>query len=199
MASMFTSMLYWMDGKLATVQDVPSDPIYTFTKGNVLSGQFNYETTARTTRFNQITVTYNEPENDFQPTPVIVEDREAILRQGKIIKSQAVAFGCTSESQAIRFGRWKLFTTQNQTEIVSFQTSIGANFLRPGDVVNIANSERRKQFEIGFTQPYFLGRRMSAGFDIFHIDNDYRRYSSYRSMQSGASIRAVWPLSLIHI
>ena len=53
---------------------------------------------------------------------------------------------------------------------------------------NIANSERRKQFEIGFTQPYFLGRRMSAGFDIFHIDNDYRRYSSYRSMQSGASI-----------
>ena len=59
MASMFTSMLYWMDGKLATVQDVPSDPIYTFTKGNVLSGQFNYETTARTTRFNQITVTYN--------------------------------------------------------------------------------------------------------------------------------------------
>ena len=60
---------------------------------------------------------------------------------------------------------------------------------------NIANSERRKQFEIGFTQPYFLGRRMSAGFDIFHIDNDYRRYSSYRSMQSGASIRAVWPMS----
>ena len=60
---------------------------------------------------------------------------------------------------------------------------------------NIANSERRKQFEIGFTQPYFLGRRMSAGFDIFHIDNDYRRYSSYRSMQSGASLRAVWPMS----
>ena len=71
------------------------------------------------------------------------------------------------------------------------------NLLGRGQSVklNIANSERRKQFEIGFTQPYFLGRRLSAGFDIFHIDNDYRRYSSYRSMQSGASLRAVFPMS----
>ena len=71
------------------------------------------------------------------------------------------------------------------------------NLLGRGQSVklNIANSERRKQFEIGFTQPYFMGRRLSAGFDIFHIDNDYRKYSSYRSMQSGASLRAVWPMS----
>ena len=71
------------------------------------------------------------------------------------------------------------------------------NLLGRGQSVrlNIANSERRKQFEIGFTQPYFLGRRLTAGFDIFHIDNDYRRYSSYRSTQSGASLRAAWPMS----
>ena len=71
------------------------------------------------------------------------------------------------------------------------------NLLGRGQSVrlNISTSERRKQFEIGFTQPYFLGRRLTAGFDIFHIDNDYRRYSSYRSTQSGASIRAVWPMA----
>ena len=71
------------------------------------------------------------------------------------------------------------------------------NLLGRGQSVrlNIATSDRRKQFEIGFTQPYFLGRRLTAGFDIFHIDNDYRRYSSYRSTQSGASLRAAWPMS----
>ena len=71
------------------------------------------------------------------------------------------------------------------------------NLLGRGQSVrlNVSTSERRKQFEIGFTQPYFLGRKLTAGFDIFHIDNDYRRYSSYRSTQSGASIRAVWPMA----
>ena len=46
------------------------------------------------------------------------------------------------------------------------------NLLGRGQSVrlNISTSERRKQFEIGFTQPYFLGRRLTAGFDIFHID-----------------------------
>ena len=48
------------------------------------------------------------------------------------------------------------------------------NLLGRGQSVrlNVSTSERRKQFEIGFTQPYFLGRKLTAGFDIFHIDND---------------------------
>ena len=43
MATVFTGILYWMDGSLTAVQDVPTDPIYTFTKGNVINGTFNYE------------------------------------------------------------------------------------------------------------------------------------------------------------
>ena len=65
---MFTSMLYWMDGKLVTIQDTASDPVYNFSKANVIDGRFEYETTGRNTRFNQITVAYNDERNNFEPT-----------------------------------------------------------------------------------------------------------------------------------
>ena len=35
-ATIFLGILYWQDSKLTAVQDAPQDPIYNFTKGNVL-------------------------------------------------------------------------------------------------------------------------------------------------------------------
>lgn len=45
MSTIFTSMIYWMDGKMTTVLDAPGDPIYNFSKANVIDGQFTYEST----------------------------------------------------------------------------------------------------------------------------------------------------------
>ena len=30
MATVFIGMVYWLDGKLTPIQDVPSEPVYTF-------------------------------------------------------------------------------------------------------------------------------------------------------------------------
>ena len=142
MATVFTGMLYWMDGKLTAVQDTPADPIYTFTKGNVIDGQFNYESTGRKTRVNQVVVTWNDPTSNYEPRNIIVEDREDIVKTRKIISQSAVAMGATSEGQAIRYGRWKLWTAQNQKEVISFETGLQGAYIRPGDVINVQDRDR---------------------------------------------------------
>jgi hypothetical protein len=141
-ASLFTGMLYWLDGKLSPIQDVPGEPVYTFSKANVIDGKFNYESTGRKTRSNQVVVTWNDPTRNYEPVNLIVEDREDIVAQRKIISQKAVAFGATSEGQAIRYGRWKLWTAQNQKEVVSFQTGLQGAYIRPGDIINVQDRDR---------------------------------------------------------
>ena len=138
----FVAMLYFLDGKVTPVQDVPASPSYTFNATNVINGEFNYESTGDKTQTNQIVVTWNNPENMYATEPLILEDRRNIAETGRIISRSAFAFGCTSEGQATRYGRWKLWTSINQKEIVSFQTGMTAAFLSPGDLVNIQDGAR---------------------------------------------------------
>ena len=81
----------------------------------------------------------NNPDADYKAEPIIVEDRENQIKTGRILSEKAVAFGCTSEGQAIRYGRWKLWTAINQTEMCNFATSINASFLAPSDIINVQN------------------------------------------------------------
>ena len=140
MATIFRGMLYWMDGKLTAVMDEKKAPVYTFNKSNVVEGQFEYEQTGSKTRKNQIVVTWNNPKNEYKREPLFVEDRENIVKTGKVVKGKALAFGCTSRGQAVRYGRWKLWTSINQTEVVAFKTAINAVFLAPGDVINVQDN-----------------------------------------------------------
>ena len=141
-ATIFRGILYWMDAKLTPVIDEPKSPIYTFTQGNVISGTFSYESTGSKTRSNQVVVSWTNPDADYKLEALLVEDKENIIETGRLLSQDAVAIGATSEGQALRFGRWKLWTAKNQKEIVSFQTSINAAFIGPGDVINIQDSNR---------------------------------------------------------
>ena len=131
-ATIFRGMLYWMDGLVSPIIDEAKEPIYQFSKSNVIDGTFQYESTGSKTRANQYIISWNNPASNYKLEPLIVEDRENIIKTRKLIKETAVAFGCTSEGQAIRYGRWKLWTAINQTEIVNFETGINASFLTPG-------------------------------------------------------------------
>ncbi len=53
-------------------------------------------------------------------------------------------------------------------------------------------SQRSKDYSLSFTEPYFLGRRLSAGADIFYGDEDYQDESSYDSSSMGGRIRLGW-------
>ena len=58
--------------------------------------------------------------------------------------------------------------------------------------VDAGVSERSKDYSFSFTEPYFLGRRLSAGVDVFYNDESYQDESSYDSASAGGRIRLGW-------
>lgn len=80
-----------------------------------------------------------------------------------------------------------------------FSTSDGAladigvkerNFLGRGQELSARTlfAARRKQYDLGFTEPYFLDRELSAGINIFKTNLDLSDESSYDSESTGATV-----------
>ena len=55
-------------------------------------------------------------------------------------------------------------------------------------------ADRRKAFEVGFTEPFFLNRELAAGFDIFKTEYDYASESSYNLQTQGGRLRLGYKL-----
>ncbi|MBQ7633879.1 MAG: outer membrane protein assembly factor BamA [Alphaproteobacteria bacterium] len=68
------------------------------------------------------------------------------------------------------------------------------NFRGKGQEVslNAGVSQRTKDYNISFTEPYFLGRRLSAGVDLFLEDQDYEDEASYDTRTYGTRARFGW-------
>ena len=141
LAGVMRCMPIWSAGTLSLAQDSPKDASYLFTLANVTPEGFNYSGSSLKTRHTVVSVSYfnmDTREIDFE----VVEDAAAIAKFGVIIK-QVKAFACTSRGQAARLGRAVLFTEQNESEIVSFATSIDSGVVvRPGAVIEIADPVR---------------------------------------------------------
>lgn len=50
-------------------------------------------------------------------------------------------------------------------------------------------SAKRQEFDIGFTEPYFLTRDVSAGFDLFQVTRDRQDDSSFDERKGGGALR----------
>lgn len=51
-------------------------------------------------------------------------------------------------------------------------------------------SQRTQQFDLGFTEPYFLDRNIAAGIDLFNVRSSRQDESSYREDKTGGRLRA---------
>ncbi|HYD19762.1 MAG TPA: outer membrane protein assembly factor BamA [Patescibacteria group bacterium] len=71
------------------------------------------------------------------------------------------------------------------------------NFLGKGQDLSFSTTlaAKRTEFDISFTEPYFMKRDLSAGFDLFHTTRDYQDESSYDSKRSGGALRLGYPLA----
>lgn len=58
--------------------------------------------------------------------------------------------------------------------------------------VDAGVSQRSQDYNISFTEPYFLDRRLRAGFDIFRTEEDYQDEGSYDSETTGGRLRLGW-------
>ena len=61
--------------------------------------------------------------------------------------------------------------------------------------LNATIAGERTEFDLGFTEPHFLDRDLSAGFDLFHITRDLQDESSFDQRRTGGSFRVGYPLS----
>lgn len=76
-----------------------------------------------------------------------------------------------------------------------FETGIQErNILGTGRIAsfNVMLSQRETQYDIGLTDPYFLGYNMSAGIDLFHTTRDNSDSSSYSYKTTGGTVRFGW-------
>jgi outer membrane protein insertion porin family len=90
------------------------------------------------------------------------------------------------------------YTTGGSTGNAGFtvEGSIGErNFLGRGQSIRlaVAGGASSRDYMLSFTEPYFLGRRISAGFDIYKQTRTYNTY--YNSEVTGGTIRFGLPLT----
>ncbi len=141
LAGVMRCMPIWSAGGITLSQDKETTASYLFNLANVGEAGFSYSGSSLKTRHSVVSVSYfnmDSKEVDFE----VVEDATAISKFGTIIK-QVKAFACTSRNQAARLGRAILFAEQNESETISFTTSIDAGVIvRPGSVIEINDPVR---------------------------------------------------------
>jgi outer membrane protein insertion porin family len=72
-----------------------------------------------------------------------------------------------------------------------------SNFMGRGQYVKVAASygQYTQGVEFSFTEPYFMERRLAAGFDLFWKESDNTRYSFYNSSTYGGTLRLGLPIT----
>ena len=141
LAGVMRCMPIWSAGSIMISQDKPTTASYLFNLANVGEGGFSYSGSSLRQRHSIVSVSYfnmDSKEVDFE----VVEDATAISKLGHV-KKTIKAFACTSRGQAARLGRAILFGEQNESETVTFTTSIDSGIvLRPGSVIEVNDPVR---------------------------------------------------------
>jgi len=87
------------------------------------------------------------------------------------------------------------YSTGGDTAGPSVEGSVSErNFLGRGQYIKVSagGGKNSRDYSLSFTEPYFLGRRIAAGFDIY---NQTRNYDNYDSETLGATVRFGLPIT----
>ncbi|MDZ3990384.1 phage tail protein [Pseudomonas sp. Teo4] len=163
LASVFRGMSYYAGSEVACAADMPGDPVYTYTNANVIDGKFNRPGSSGSTRFSVAKVAWSDRENFGNQRVEYVQDQTAIGRYG-IRETEITAFGCVSQGQAQRAGKYILLTNRLETGTINFSVGLDGTICRPGDIIRVAD-ENYAGLPIG-------GRIKSATSTTVTLDND---------------------------
>ncbi|WP_253192767.1 host specificity protein J [Burkholderia cenocepacia] len=133
-ASVFRGISYWGPGAVVASADMPSDPVYVYTAANVIDGAFRYVGSERKTRYTVALVSYKR---SFEPVQTGGRVCTGRRRHRALRRHQdaVTAFGCTSQAQAHRLGRWLLLTSRYESGTVSFKVGMDGVLVGPGQVI----------------------------------------------------------------
>lgn len=87
------------------------------------------------------------------------------------------------------------YTTSGDSKGFSVEGSVSErNFLGRGQAIRLSAGGGRdsRNFQLSFTEPYFLGRRIAAGFDVYRNTNEY---DDYKTEMTGGTVRFGLPIT----
>ena len=134
----FRAMSYWNGEKIILDADVPQDPVYTFSRANVIEGNFEYTGTRARDRHTLAKVAWDNPLNGFETEYEYIRDEKAMAKFGVKVLDLS-AFGCTSQAQAQRAGLWALKTEQLETRQVAFSVGLDGVNCTVGNIINVSD------------------------------------------------------------
>ncbi|GLO52464.1 bacteriophage protein [Pseudomonas putida] len=163
LASVFRGMSYYAANEVACSADMPTDPVYTYTNANVIDGKFSRAGSSGSTRFSVAKVAWTDRENFGNQRVEYVQDRTALVRYG-VRETEVTAFGCVSQGQAQRAGKYILLTNRLETGTISFSVGLDGTICRPGDIIRVADEH--------FAGAPLSGRVKAATSTSITMDND---------------------------
>lgn len=132
------------EGNVRLKVDRWTDPRVLFTPETINPEGFSYSFTDLTTRYNQITVSFNNKDRGWEqsrrkiPTDTQLPTDPYYLENG-LVPFDMVAVGCITESEALRRAKARILTSNNETTIVSFTTTRLGLVLDPLEIVYISD------------------------------------------------------------
>jgi len=140
--SIFNGMTYWNGNEFIAIADKEEsiDNIPTFSRADVVEGNFDYQATDERSIYTSALVSYDEPTNHYGTQVEAVWEKAEILRWGGDRQTKLSAIGCTSRGEAQRKGKYNLLTNlYNRT--VTFKTGLqGLNSkVQPGKIIGVAD------------------------------------------------------------
>ena len=134
-------MPIWSTGSILLAQDSPKDSSFLFSLANISSDGFNYSGSSLKQRHSVISVSYYNMDSqdiDYE----VFENTTLSAKIGTVVK-QVKGFACTSRGQAQRLAKAIAFSEANESELVTFTTSMeGGLMVRPGAVIEINDPVR---------------------------------------------------------
>lgn len=141
MAGVFNATFFDdLNGKAFLRVDKDDPASHIFMKENIFTEGFQYTYTDITSRYNDITVSFINPELEWN------QDRRRIFDQAKIdaygrIPLDFIAVGCNNEHEAKRRAQYKLITANTENCIVSFKTNRLGSIVNPFDVILVCDPD----------------------------------------------------------
>ncbi|MCL8350265.1 phage tail protein [Acinetobacter baumannii] len=139
LAGVFRAITFWDGNSIICDADIPQDTYFTYTRANVIGGNFEYAGTRARDRHNVVKVAWDNPANHYKTEYEFVRDEKAIAEAGQVRILEIDAWGCTSRGQAQRAGWWALKSEQLETRTVSFKVGLDGHIPLPGKVIEIAD------------------------------------------------------------
>lgn len=110
--------------------DKPNKPYFFVTPEMILQPNFQYSSADLESKYNQVSVTFLNSENNYDQDRRTIVDNDSINKYG-VIPYEFQAVGCTNVSEAIRQGVYNLLTNRDEDIFTTFQCP------RLGHLVNI--------------------------------------------------------------